>query len=453
MGKTEEFVPASQQLTAQIELVLRVKDVTAYPPRWRETGQVDYLYREFCVLTRDADAGRTAAAIGEIFGMNNFGRNDGEDGILRESVVQGLTRLSWQQPEKEDRSVERLLNQLDRQLGAGVARPDHLLYVCGHCCAATEPEEVPVGTAAPSPRVQIGQDAQHPLCGHGRGVRVSIYDTGLVADAAIAHPWLAGVTGDVEDPVDPGSGHIHEDGGHGTFVAGCVRAQAPESSVHVVGVATATQNGFLIGAAFESNLARELERELLTVDEQGAVDKQGAVSGPDIIVFSYAGSTRGSLSMLAFDALYENCLQYQKELVIVAPAGNSSTDQKHWPAAYPWVVSVGALAENWRDRADFSNFGRTVDVYAPGEKAINAFATGTYECHWDPDTGTLRSFTGMAQWSGTSFSAPLVAGLIAGRMSSTGENSRRAANALLDLAWQQAVPGVGGVLLPGQGCC
>lgn len=356
-----------------------------------------YLYRRHHILVRDADLGRVREAL------------DGRVSVSR-GLVNGLTRLTV------DANVPDVLDRLDEAVGVGVATPEHVLYVTptgGSCCPATEPEEPGVGD--PLPPVNTGDD-------DGRGVFVSVVDTGWhppAADDEATTKWLKGVTGDPET-ID--LENIHPYAGHGTFIAGVVRCLAPQAEVRVEGFLP------LGGAAFESDMVVQLVEALAL--------------GPDVISLSAGTKTRADRPILSFEVFWDNFLSQAKGTVLVAAAGNDATRAPFWPAAFPWTISVGALDVDG-GRADFSNFGSWVDVYALGEGLVNGYPRGTYVCHEPPNVGDARSFEGLARWSGTSFSTPTVAGKIAARMSATGLSARHAADQLLAEARAQATPGVG----------
>jgi subtilisin family serine protease len=357
---------------------------------------------------------------------------DDEAGVSVEPVIDGVVLLSLG---RLDISVPDALDRIDEALGEAVATPDQVLTVANTSspagevgpCPATEPQEVYAGIG-PFPSICQGSN--------GAGVKGYVADTGGAAPPAGVGAWLAGVAGE-GDPNAPAAAQpgavaqIQPYAAHGTFVAGLVRAMAPQAGIWV-------ENIFKIaGSQLESRAVRKLREALRDRPEV------------DIFHVSVAAATRRHLLLIAFEKWLDR-LDQRKGVVCIAPAGNNTSRSPHWPGAFPSVVSVGALAMDWRSRAYFTNYGRWVDAYAPGTNLINAYTAGDYECHVQPYANTHRIFDGLAQWSGTSFSTPLVTGLVAARMTRSGESAEQAVACLLAEARRQSAPGTGPVLLP---CC
>ncbi len=324
--------------------------------------------------------------------------------------------------EGEQPSLLQFLDEIHAAHGPRIAALDHVVTTAGggspSGCPATEPQEV--YDPKPYPPVCPGKG--------GDGVRIYVADTGIVRDTVNdpEFPWLQGVTGD-DDPSVAADGTILHYGGHGTFVAGVIRSMAPGAEIVVKNV---FDTG---GSALESDFVPKLS--------------EGFAYGAEIFHVTVASPTMNNLPLMAFEVWMEHLRQH-KGVVCVVPAGNNDERKPCWPGGFPGIISVGALSTDWRSRAYFSNYGGPVDVYAPGQNLVNAFATGTYTCEVAPFVGEVRRFCGMAQWSGTSFSTPIVTGLIAARMARTGESGQEAGAALLAEARAQAIPGVGPVLLP-----
>jgi len=205
------------------------------------------------------------------------------------------------------------------------------------------------------------------------------------------------------------------------------RCMAPSSEVYV-------NNHFSLSGG-------ELEHVIIEKLEQLVMEFR-----PEVINLSAGTYSRKDWPLLGMRGF----LTAHPEITLVAAAGNDSTHRPFYPAALPEVVAVGALGIDQTHRAWFSNYGEWVDVYALGEGLVNAYAKGVYTYQEPPKRPAKQTFDGLARWDGTSFSAPLVAGLIAARMAGTGESSKEASNALLVLAETQRLPGVGPALYPCQ---
>ncbi len=405
-------------------------------------GSVAYFYRPNQLLVREEYADRVREVLRVLGKLSREDRVDADrpGQPVGRGVVAGvrLVRLNPAQgPDtlatlreilygRDGRDVPVERQQNSKGLGPGAASLNHVVHITpGDVggCPAVEPEPVPPCTERfPAP-------SKDPLA--GAGVRIVVLDTKLDEPTRDQTPWMAGVKAvnrQAPTNLPPGADRY---AGHGTFIAGVIATIAPAAEILV------RPYFERCGAAMEAELVQQLHR-IMEEDH------------PDIISMSAGTGTFEHNGLLAMDAFFEQRLRHHKGVVLVAASGNDSDRAPFWPAAAPFAVSVGALNRDMNDRADFTNFGGWVDVYAPGTDIVNAFPRGPYVYQEPPhrEAGRVENFTGMARWSGTSFSTPIVAGLIAARMSHTGESGRDAAAALVGLARAAAHPGVGAVLLP-----
>jgi hypothetical protein len=389
---------------------------------------VDYMYAAGHILVRDEYVERVRPIVR---GLRRGFRAEPE----ATPVIRGLHRLTLPRGVRVHEALDavkhgtRAKGGRHEGVGGSVAGPDHIVSLTGRkptgngaggTCPASEPHPT-ASNATPFPAPVADATA-------GKGVRIVVLDTGIDSAAVQAHAWLHGVTGD-PDPAVQNRDPLGTYAGHGTFIAGVVRIVAPAAELHV-------RADFKVGGVIRES------------DLVGALDDVLANDDPDIISLSAGVWSGDATGPLGFQVFYETRLRHHKGVALVAAAGNDASRRPFWPAASPWTVSVGSLNSEQTERAAFSNFGGWVDVYAPGEDLVNAFPTGTYCYTEPPDLGTLAHFAGMARWSGTSFSTPMVAGMIAARMSATGENGLCAAAALLDIAHNSAMHGVGAILKP-----
>jgi subtilisin family serine protease len=303
---------------------------------------------------------------------------------------------------RQDRERGRALRLFDRFDREGlnddelVVTPDHWLHLsrgAARLCPAIEPR--------PTDR-----DGPWPPLGDpdlGAGVHVRVVDSGWHADAAVspslAAGWLSGGLVD-GDPENNGQ-HLRPYAGHGTFIAGVIRCLAPAADVYVERFRVRSH------AMRESDMLPQL-REALFREPR-----------PHLINLSAGCVTRNDQPLMGFERFWERHLEGENTMLVTA-AGNDATDREFWPAATEWAWGVGSLNRNGTV-SKFSNFGKNADIYAVGHRLVNAYPTGTYTCRETPNKGEERHFTtGLAQWSGTSFAAPVVVGMIAAELSRGG---------------------------------
>jgi Subtilase family len=255
------------------------------------------------------------------------------------------------------------------------------------------------------------------------GPTVAVLDTGLASEAyrPAALAYLKVEERHSEVP-DEDSDHLLDPvAGHGTFITGLIQSIAPGTEVLAVRVLSA------FGDGDEAAIA-------LAID--------GLPEDVAILNLSFSGYALESMYTLA--GAVRRFQQRPGRPVVVASAGNDGTCRPTYPAVLDGVVAVGAVGPE--GPAPFSNYGPWVDACAPGVEIASTFFTrfngleafrpgGT-----DPDL-----FDGCATWSGTSFSAPIVAAALAREMQG-GSSARQAVERIVEAPGLLRIPNLGTVV-------
>ncbi len=184
--------------------------------------------------------------------------------------------------------------------------------------------------------------------------------------------------------------------GHGSSVAAVAAAAPGDPEEGIAGVAPGTRLVALRALAGDG---------VGESDDIAAAIVYGATIGIDVLNLSF-GRNRGA-------PVIEEAIQYASDqgTVVVGSAGNTLTDDPHYPSDYPDVISVVWLAEDGQGVPQFnrSQFGIGVDIGAPGTNVYTAdFPASIINEGTTPSSDDLYRSV-----NGSSFSAPQIAGAAA----------------------------------------
>lgn len=255
---------------------------------------------------------------------------------------------------------------------------------------------------------QLGVDQMHAKGFSGKDIKIAVLDDGFsradqigFLQAIYTDKRLLGTL-----VTNPNLNSVYEGGAHGTQVWSTIAAQAP---------------GRLFGTAFQAQFAiaqtEESEYELLVEEANWMRGAEWADSlGTDIISSSLGYSEfdnsrynhrytdmDGRTTLVSKAAAWAA----SKGIICIISAGNQGSDSWKYitaPADADSILSVGAVDRTGL-RASFSSIGPSADLRIKPDIAAMGLATIA-----GLPSGSFGSI------SGTSFSAPLIAGLVAGIM-------------------------------------
>lgn len=198
----------------------------------------------------------------------------------------------------------------------------------------------------------------------GQNKIVAVIDTGVDYNHPDLHNnlWNDG-SGNYGYNFSEGNSNVMDSNGHGTHVAGTIAA--------------VTNNGIgIAGIAFNSKIMalKIFPNAYDTVCANAIV--WAANHGATVLNNSWGPKKRNPSNPVVEAAID---YAYSRGCICVFAAGNSNDDVQYYsPANYQNTISVGAI-DSAKNRASFSNYGKLVDVSAPGVDILSLKIGGTYQ--------------------------------------------------------------------------
>ncbi|KAL2192942.1 serine protease [Corynascus similis CBS 632.67] len=258
-------------------------------------------------------------------------------------------------------------------------------------------DNAPWGLARISHRFPIHLSDYHYSSTAGEGTYVYVIDTGV----RISHEEFGG-RAEWGTNLLPFTADT-DGAGHGTHVAGIIGGETYGVAKNTTIIAVKVLDDAGMGTM--STLLRGLDWAVSDARRRDVAQKS-------VINLSLSGS----FSQAGNDAVQAAT---DAGITVVVAAGNENQDVANWsPSSAPSAITVGATGRNDR-RANFSNWGSGVDIFAPGVDIVSAW-------HTSDDAQYLMS--------GTSMAGPHVAGLAAYYIARDGISGSAVRQRILDLA-------------------
>lgn len=209
-------------------------------------------------------------------------------------------------------------------------------------------------------------------------ILIAVIDTGVL----YTHPDLddGRVRTDIDKDFVNDDDDALDDHGHGTHVAGIIAAETNNAE----GIAGICRNCQIL--------------PIKVLDSGGSGTAEGVAAGIQYAADQGARIINMSLGISPDCGCSKTIAQainyaFEKGTLIISAAGNDGKKKLSYPSSSSRSMSIGASDRNDK-RASFSNYGKALDLLAPGVKIVSAILENEYEA-----------------WSGTSMATPHAVGV------------------------------------------